>query len=70
MSDSEKDSNKDSNQGSNKENANEPNSQSRDEKSGGHMGAGRSGIEDLGSEKPTDGENKGSNTPGHRNEKS
>lgn len=40
------------------------------EKSGGNMGAGRSGTEDLGSEKPADGEDKGSNKPGHRNEKS
>ncbi len=68
--DSKKHSNQESNKGSNKENANEPNSRSRDEKSGGNAGAGRSGTEDLGSEKPTDGENKGSNKPGHRNEKS
>lgn len=49
---------------------NESNSKRHAQKSGGNMGAGRSGTEDLGSEKPTDGEDKGSNKPGHRNEKS
>jgi hypothetical protein len=48
---------------------NESNSRTHAQKSGGHMGAGRSGTEDLGSEKPTSGEDKGSNQPGHRNEK-
>ena len=36
--------------------------------SGGHMGAGRSGNEDLGSEKPADRDNMGSNQPGRKNE--
>lgn len=49
---------------------NESNHRTHQQKSGGNMGAGRSGTEDLGSEKPTDGEDKGSNQPGHRNEKS
>jgi len=31
--------------------------------SGGHMGAGRSGGESLGSEKPTDADNMGSKRP-------
>lgn len=53
-----------------KEKADHSDAPSRHEKSGGNMGAGRSGTEDLGSEKPTEGEEKGSNTPGHRNEKS
>ncbi len=33
-------------------------------KSGGNMGAGQSGKEDLGSEKPSDNETMGSNKPG------
>jgi hypothetical protein len=31
------------------------------------MGAGRSGKEDLGSAKPSERDNMGSNQPGHRN---
>ena len=33
-------------------------------KSGGNMGAGKSGTEDLGSEKPSDNETMGSHKPG------
>ena len=34
-------------------------------KSGGNMGAGQSGKENLGTEKPTDGGQAGSRKPGH-----
>jgi hypothetical protein len=38
-------------------------------KSGGNMGAGQSGKEDLGSEKPSDGPGMGSHKPGDANSK-
>lgn len=38
-------------------------------KSGGNMGAGQSGKEDLGSEKPSDGPGMGSHKPGDSNSK-
>lgn len=45
--------------------ANDDNEQASDHgKSGGNMGAGQSGKEDLGSEKPSDGPGMGSHKPG------
>ena len=46
--------------------SNDPADSKHETKSGGHMGAGRSGKEDLGSEKPSERDNMGSNKPGQR----
>lgn len=43
--------------------SNQPADKDQQKKSGGHMGAGRSGKEDLGSEKPSERDNMGSNQP-------
>ena len=48
--------------GSNDASSNTP-AEPEHRQSGGHMGAGRSGAESLGSEKPTDRDNMGSKRP-------
>ena len=49
--------------GANDASSNQPAEGKRKQPSGGHMGAGRSGKEDLGSEKPSERDNMGSNKP-------
>ena len=49
--------------GSNDASSNQPADPQRRQSSGGNMGAGRSGTEDLGSEKPSDRDNMGSRKP-------
>jgi hypothetical protein len=49
--------------GSSDASSNQPAEPERKPKSGGHMGAGRSGEESLGSEKPSDRDNMGSKRP-------
>lgn len=46
--------------------SNTPAEEERRQKTGGNMGAGKSGHEDLGSEKPSDRDNMGSNKPGQK----
>ena len=52
--------------GANDASSNQPADEKHETKSGGHMGAGRSGKENLGSEKPSERDNMGSNQPGQR----
>ena len=47
----------------NDDRSDEPTEPERKPQTGGHMGAGRSGAESLGSEKPTDRDNMGSKRP-------
>ena len=49
--------------GSSDASSNTPATGKQKSKGGGNMGAGRSGTEDLGSEKPSDRDNMGSNQP-------
>jgi hypothetical protein len=49
--------------GSNDASSNQAADEKRRQKSGGNMGAGRSGSEDLGSEKPSERDNMGSRRP-------
>jgi hypothetical protein len=49
--------------GSNDASSNQPAEPQRRPQSGGNMGAGRSGSESLGSEKPSDRDNMGSKKP-------
>ena len=49
--------------GSSDASSNQPAEGKDRKKSGGHMGAGKSGTEDLGSEKPSERDNMGSNKP-------
>ena len=49
--------------GSNDGSSNKPTDKSRENKTGGNMGAGRSGDESLGSEKPSERDNMGSRKP-------
>jgi len=49
--------------GSNDASSNQPADPKRKESTGGNMGAGRSGNENLGSEKPSDRDNMGSRKP-------
>jgi hypothetical protein len=49
--------------GSSDGSSNQPADEKREQKSGGNMGAGRSGNEDLGSEKPSERDNMGSRQP-------
>jgi hypothetical protein len=53
--------------GANDASSNQPAEGQRKQQSGGHMGAGRSGEENLGSEKPSERDNMGSRKP-ERNE--
>jgi hypothetical protein len=49
--------------GSNDASSNTPADDKHKQKTGGHMGAGRSGDENLGSEKPSERDNMGSRKP-------
>ena len=49
--------------GSSDASSNQPAEGKRRQESGGNMGAGRSGTEDLGSEKPSERDNMGSRKP-------
>ena len=49
--------------GSSDASSNNPPDEKHKKQSGGHMGAGKSGTEDLGSEKPSERDNMGSNKP-------
>ena len=53
--------------GSSDASSNQPAEGKRKQESGGNMGAGKSGEESLGSEKPSERDNMGSNKPGKSN---
>ena len=60
-------SNQNNRSGSSDASSNQPAEGDRKQESGGHMGAGKSGKENLGSEKPSERDNMGSNKPGRDN---
>lgn len=62
-------SNQNNRSGASDASSNQPAEEGRRNKTGGHMGAGKSGDESLGSEKPSSRDNMGSKKPDHSNDK-